>query len=100
MVRALSGWVPQVALPRRRIHWVNPNAEPVKPQELEFIRRARGRISSYALAECYGVFAQTISNICGGPTPLSTEPAPSVQQSQTETAISLLRPYRLSNQKP
>lgn len=77
MVRALSGWVPQVPLPRRRLRWVNPKDEPVQPEEIEFIRRARGRISSYALAECYGVSAQTISNIWKGrrPSPLTQRPA-------------------------
>ena len=63
MLRDRAGWVPPVPLPRRRLRWEDPKAEPVGPEEIEFIRAARGRLSTYDLGECYGVSPQTISNI-------------------------------------
>lgn len=76
MVRALSGWVPPVPLPRRRLRWTTPKVSPVRPEEIEFIRQARGRLSTYALAECYGVSAQTISNIWAGRAAAGLTPRP------------------------
>lgn len=76
MVRDRGGWLPSIPLPRRRLRWADPKVEPVKPEEIEFIKQARGRISSYALAECYGVSAQTISNIWAGRRPSSLTPRP------------------------
>ena len=82
MVRTLSGWVPPVPLPRSRPQWVDPEVEPVKPEEIEFIRQARGRLSTYALAECYGVSAQTISNIWAGRRPSCLTPRPARPQAK------------------
>ncbi|CAB3922234.1 hypothetical protein [Achromobacter mucicolens] len=62
MVRDRAGWT-SVPLPRRRLRWADPRAEAIKPEEIEFIRAARGRLSSYYLAECYGVSPHTISNL-------------------------------------
>jgi len=38
-------------------------AEQVGLEEIEFIRAARGRLSTYDLGVCYGVLPQTISTI-------------------------------------
>lgn len=66
MVRDLGGWPPPVPLPRRRLRWADPKVDPIKPEEIEFIHQSRGRLSTYELAECYGVSPQTISNIWAG----------------------------------
>lgn len=58
-----AGWISAVPLPRRRLRWEDPKAEPVGLKEIEFIRATRGRLSTYDLGECYGVSPQTISNI-------------------------------------
>jgi len=63
MVRDRTGWAPSIPLPRRRVRSPDSKTEAIKPEEIEFIRRARGRLSTYELAECYGVSPQTISNI-------------------------------------
>ncbi len=63
ILRDRSGWIPSVPLPRRRLRWDEPEVEPVRPEEVEFIQAARGRLSTYDLGECYGVSPQTISNI-------------------------------------
>lgn len=63
MVRDRSGWLPPVPLPRRRLRWADPKAEAIKPEEIHFIRSARGRLSTYELADCYGVSPQAIGNI-------------------------------------
>jgi hypothetical protein len=67
ILRDRGGWVPSVPMARRRLRWVEPKAEPVKPEEIEFIRAARGRRSTYELGECYGVSPQTIRNIWARP---------------------------------
>lgn len=76
MVRDRAGWMPSVSLPRRRLRWADPRAEAIKPEEIEFIRAARGRLSSYELAECYGVSPQTISNIWAGRCSAGLSPRP------------------------
>lgn len=63
MVRDRGGWIPPAPLSRRRLRWADPKAEAIKPEEIEFIRAARGRLTTYDLGECYGVSPQTISNI-------------------------------------
>lgn len=63
MVRDQGGWLPPVPLPRRRLRWVEPKAEAIKPEEIEFILASRGRLTTYDLGECYGVSPQTISNV-------------------------------------
>ena len=63
ILRDRGGWMPPIPLPRRRLRWVGAKAEAIKPEEIEFIRSARGRLSTYELAECYGVSPETISNI-------------------------------------
>lgn len=63
ILRDRAGWVPSLPLPRRRLRWEDANAEPIGPEEIEFIRTSRGRLSTYDLAVCYGVSPQTISNI-------------------------------------
>lgn len=69
MVRDRAGWLPPVPLPRRRLRWIDPKADAIKPEEMEFIRAARGRLSTYELAECYCVSPQTIRNIWAGRQP-------------------------------
>ncbi len=76
MVRDRAGWMPSVPLPRRRLRWADPRAEAIRPEEIEFIRTARGRLSSYELAECYGVSPQTISNIWAGRCSAGLSPRP------------------------
>lgn len=63
ILRDRAGWMPPVPLPRRRLRWEDPKAEPVQPEEIEFIQAACGRLTTYNLAECYGVSRQTICNI-------------------------------------
>lgn len=70
ILRDRAGWIPPVPLPRRRLRWEDPKAEPVQPEEIEFIRAARDRLSIYHLGECYAMSPQTISNIwCKGDAP-------------------------------
>ena len=76
ILRDLAGWIPPVPLPRRRLRWSAPNAEPIKPEEIEFIRAARGRLSTYELGDCYGVSPQTISNIWAGRCSAGLSPRP------------------------
>lgn len=66
ILRDRAGWIPPVPLPRRRLRWEDPKADAVKPEEIEFIRAARGRLTTKDLGECYGVSPQTISNIWSG----------------------------------
>lgn len=63
MVCDRGGWIPPVPLPRRRLRWADPKADAIKPEEIGFIWAARGHLTTYGLAECYGVSPQTISNI-------------------------------------
>ncbi|CUI48617.1 hypothetical protein [Achromobacter xylosoxidans] len=76
MVRDRGGWLPPVPLPRRRLRWTDPKAEAIKPEEIEFIRAARGRLSTYELGDCYGVSPQTISNIWAGRCSAGLSPRP------------------------
>ncbi len=76
ILRDRAGWIPPVPLPRRRLRWEDPRAEPVGPEEIEFIRAARGRLSTYDLGECYGVSPQTISNIWAGRCSAGLTPRP------------------------
>lgn len=76
MVRDLGGRPPPVPLPRRSLRWAAPKIDPIKPEEIEFIRQSRGRFSTYELAECYGVSPQTISNIWRGRCPAAPVPPP------------------------
>lgn len=76
ILRDLAGWIPPVPLPRRRLRWSAPKAEPIKPEEMEFIRAARGRLSTYELGDCYGVSPQTISNIWAGRCSAGLSPRP------------------------
>ncbi|MNY54096.1 hypothetical protein D3C86_1899250 [compost metagenome] len=73
MVRDRAGWTPPVPLPRRRVRWADPKVEAIKPEEIEFIRASRGRLTTYDLGECYGVSPQTISNIWRNHTRLPRE---------------------------
>ncbi|WMD20885.1 hypothetical protein RAS12_00510 [Achromobacter seleniivolatilans] len=63
ILRDRAAWVPTVPLPHSRLHWEAPKAETVTPEEIEFIRGARGLFTTKDLGECYGVSPQTISNI-------------------------------------
>ncbi|MBV2161444.1 hypothetical protein [Achromobacter denitrificans] len=76
ILRDIAGWMPPVPLPRRRLRWSDPKAEPIRPEEIEFIRAARGRLSTYDLGECYGVSSQTISNIWAGRCSAGLSPRP------------------------
>ncbi|MGE8690032.1 MULTISPECIES: hypothetical protein [Achromobacter] len=76
ILRDIAGWMPPVPLPRRRLRWSDPKAEPIRPEEIEFIRAARGRLSTYDLGECYGVSPQTISNIWAGRCSAGLSPRP------------------------
>lgn len=69
ILRDRAGWMPPIPLPRRRLRWVGAKAEAIKPEEIEFIRSVRGRLSTYELAECYCVSPQTIRNILAGRQP-------------------------------
>ena len=55
IVRDRGGWIPPVPLPRRRLRWTDPKAKAVKPEEIEFIRAARGRSppTTWASATAY-----------------------------------------------
>lgn len=66
MLRDRSGWTPPVPLPRRRSRWMDPKQEAFRPEELAFIRAAKGRLTIKDLGECYGVSPQTISNVQNG----------------------------------
>lgn len=63
IIRDLSGWTPPGPLPRRRLRWLNPKEEAIKPEEQEFIENAKGRLTSTDLSECYGMSLQAICNI-------------------------------------
>ncbi len=63
ILRDRAGWVPPGPQPRSRLRWEYPRAETVQPEEIEFIRAARGRLTTKDLGECYDVSPQTISNI-------------------------------------
>lgn len=76
ILRDIARWMPPVPLPRRRLRWSDPKAEPIRPEEIEFIRAARGRLSTYDLGECYGVSPQTISNIWAGRCSAGLSPRP------------------------
>jgi len=76
ILRDRAGWILPIPLPRRRLRWVGAKAEAIKPEEIEFIRAARGRLSTYELAACYGVSPQTISNIWAGRCSAGLSPRP------------------------
>lgn len=76
ILRDRAGWMPPIPLPRRRLRWVGARAEAIKPEEIEFIRSVRGRLSTYELAECYCVSPQTISNIWAGRCSAGLSPRP------------------------
>lgn len=63
MLRNLAGWTPPVPLPRRHVSSAAPIGEPPTPEEIKFIRNARGKLSSIDLAVCYGVSPETIRRI-------------------------------------
>ncbi|CAB3849955.1 MarR family transcriptional regulator [Achromobacter animicus] len=69
ILRDRTGWTPPVPLPRRRLRWVDPKQEAMRPEELAFIKGAKGRLTAKDLGECYGVSPQTISNIWAGRCP-------------------------------
>jgi len=63
ILRDRTGWTPPVPLPRRRLRWLNRKEEAIRPEEREFIKNAKGRLTSTDLGECYGVSPQAICNI-------------------------------------
>lgn len=67
ILRDRTGWTPPVPLPRRRLRWVAPKQEALRPEELAFIQGAKGRLTAKDLGECYGVSPQTICNIWNKP---------------------------------
>jgi len=69
ILRDRTGWTPPVPLPRRRLRWADPKQEAMRPEELAFIKNAKGRLTAKDLGECYGVSPQTISNIWAGRCP-------------------------------
>lgn len=76
ILRDRAGWFPSVPLRRHRLRWEDSKAEPVGPEEIESIRAARGRLSTYDLGKCYGISPQTISNIWGDRMPTAPNPRP------------------------
>lgn len=76
MLRDRAGWTPPVPLPRRRLRWVDPKREALRPEEVKFIQAAKGRLSTKDLGECYGVSPQTISNIWAGRCSAGLPPRP------------------------
>jgi hypothetical protein len=46
---------PAGSLPRRSHRWDVPKVEAIRPEEIEFIRASRGRLTTYELGECFGV---------------------------------------------
>lgn len=66
ILRDRTGWTPPIPLPRRRLRWADPKQEAMRPEELAFIKGAKGRLTAKVLGECYGVSPQTISNIWNG----------------------------------
>lgn len=68
ILRDRTGWTPPIPLPRRRLRWADPKQEAMRPEELAFIKSAKGRLTAKDLGECYGVSPQTISNIWSGRT--------------------------------
>ncbi|WP_312994191.1 hypothetical protein [Achromobacter animicus] len=69
ILRDRTGWTPSVPAPRRRLRWATPKREAMRPEEVAFIKGARGRLTAKELADCYSVSAQTISNIWSGRCP-------------------------------
>ncbi|CAB3638874.1 hypothetical protein LMG26685_01824 [Achromobacter mucicolens] len=46
ILRDRTGWTPPVPLPRRRLRWADPKQEAMRPEELAFIKDAKGRLPS------------------------------------------------------
>lgn len=88
ILRDHAGWMPPIPLPRRRLRWFGAKEEAIKPEEIEFIRSARGRLSTYELAECYGVSPQTISNIWAGRCSAGLSPRSARSRAKKEKTMS------------
>lgn len=66
ILRDRAGWTPALPRPRSRFRWVDTKPKPLTRFEIDFIRSAKGTLSSIDLARCYEVTPQTIRNIWEG----------------------------------